>query len=40
MTVISNIDEHGINRNLRERYDKDLVYVSMQCPNSIYLILA
>lgn len=28
MTVISDIDEDGINKNLRARYSKDLVYVS------------
>lgn len=28
MTVISNIDEHGINRNLKVRYDRDSIYVS------------
>ena len=28
MTVISNIDENGINRNLRVRYDRDTIYVS------------
>ena len=29
MTVISNIDERGINRNLRERYNRDSIYVSI-----------
>ena len=28
MTVISNIDEHGINKNLNVRYDNDIIYVS------------
>jgi len=28
MTVISNIDEHGINKNLRVRYVGDSIYVS------------
>ena len=28
MIVISNIDEHGINKNLRTRYSADLIYVS------------
>ena len=28
MTIISNIDEKGINRNLRVRYDRDIIYVS------------
>jgi len=26
MTVISNIDEHGINKNLQVRYDRDSIY--------------
>ncbi|RWS31049.1 unconventional myosin-X-like protein [Leptotrombidium deliense] len=26
MTILSNIDEHGINTNLRVRYDKDQIY--------------
>ena len=30
MTVISNIDENGINRNLRVRYDRDTIYVSSE----------
>jgi myosin heavy subunit len=28
MTVISDIDELGINRNLQVRYDRDQIYVS------------
>lgn len=28
MTEISNIDELGINRNLKVRYDRDEIYVS------------
>ena len=28
MTIISNIDEKGINRNLRVRYERDIIYVS------------
>lgn len=28
MTVISDIDEDGINKNLQARYSKDLIYVS------------
>lgn len=28
MTVISEIDEHGINTNLRVRYENDKIYVS------------
>lgn len=28
MTVLSNIDEHGINTNLRVRYESDRIYVS------------
>lgn len=28
MTVISDIDEEGINKNLQARYSKDLIYVS------------
>lgn len=28
MTVISEIDEYGINTNLKVRYEKDLIYVS------------
>ena len=28
MTIISDIDEHGINKNLQVRYDKDNIYVS------------
>lgn len=28
MTVISNIDEHGINKNLQVRYSRDSIYVS------------
>jgi len=27
MTVISDIDEYGINQNLHVRYQKDLIYV-------------
>ena len=30
MTVISNIDEHGINTNLRVRYVQDSIYVSVK----------
>ncbi|RWS10168.1 unconventional myosin-VIIa-like protein, partial [Dinothrombium tinctorium] len=26
MTILSNIDEHGINTNLRVRYTKDQIY--------------
>ena len=29
MTVISDIDEHGINKNLQKRYKKNKIYVSM-----------
>ena len=29
MTVISDIDEYGINTNLKVRYQKDRIYVSM-----------
>ena len=29
MTVISDIDEFGINTNLKVRYQKDLIYVSL-----------
>jgi len=28
MTVISEIDEYGINTNLKVRYQRDLIYVS------------
>lgn len=28
MTIISDIDEHGINTNLKVRYDLDRIYVS------------
>lgn len=28
MTVISDIDENGINRNLKVRYDRNQIYVS------------
>lgn len=28
LTLISNIDEKGINLNLKTRYDKDQIYVS------------
>lgn len=28
MTVISDIDEHGINTNLKVRYELDRIYVS------------
>lgn len=28
MTSISDIDENGINRNLKVRYDRDQIYVS------------
>lgn len=28
MTIISDIDETGINRNLQVRYDRDQIYVS------------
>ena len=28
MTVISDIDEHGINKNLQKRYKKNKIYVS------------
>lgn len=31
MTTMTLIDEHGINRNLRVRYARDLIYVS--CTN-------
>ena len=30
MTVISDIDEDGINKNLQARYSKDLIYVSFE----------
>lgn len=29
MTILSNIDEHGINTNLRVRYENDRIYVSI-----------
>jgi len=29
MTLISDIDENGINRNLKVRYDRDQIYVSL-----------
>ena len=29
MTVISDIDEHGINKNLQKRYKKNKIYVSI-----------
>ena len=29
MTVISDIDEHGINRNLQKRYKNNKIYVSV-----------
>ena len=29
MTVISEIDEYGINTNLRVRYEKEKIYVSL-----------
>ena len=32
MTVISDINEVGINSNLRVRYNRDQVYVSLQQP--------
>lgn len=28
MTILSNIDEHGINTNLSARYHRDQIYVS------------
>lgn len=30
MTVISDIDEHGINRNLQKRYKLNKIYVSIK----------
>ena len=30
MTVISDIDEHGINKNLQKRYRRNKIYVSIQ----------
>lgn len=30
MTCIPDIDENGINRNLKVRYDRDEIYVSIQ----------
>lgn len=32
MTVISEIDEYGINTNLRVRYNQSRIYVSVQQP--------
>ena len=31
MTVISEIDEYGINTNLKVRYNQGRIYVSTQC---------
>lgn len=30
MIIISDIDENGINTNLKTRYDKDEIYVSFE----------
>lgn len=40
MTVISDIDEDGINKNLRARYSKDLIYVSFSKPFNTLLKLS
>ncbi|KFB41338.1 hypothetical protein ZHAS_00008918 [Anopheles sinensis] len=32
MTCISDIDENGINRNLKVRYERDQIYVSFSKP--------
>ena len=37
MTVISDIDENGINENLHVRYGRDQIYVSVIVPNYGYL---
>ena len=38
MTVISNIDEKGINTNLKVRYDREQIYVSpLQSMSSLEL---
>lgn len=40
MTEISNIDELGINRNLKVRYDRDEIYVSFfENPLSILIFI-
>lgn len=38
MTEISNIDELGINRNLKVRYDRDEIYVSFFEKNPVSMI--
>ena len=38
MTVISEIDEYGINTNLKVRYGKDLIYVSATTLQQLELV--
>ena len=40
MTVISNIDEHGINKNLQVRYDRDSIYVSHSLTLRLRIVLS
>lgn len=39
MTVISDIDEYGINTNLKVRYGKDLIYVSATTAPPVVAVL-
>ena len=39
MTLLSNIDEHGINTNLRVRYTNDQIYVSTAIPIKLVYIV-
>lgn len=39
MTCIPDIDENGINRNLKVRYDRDEIYVSLFDKYKIILVL-
>lgn len=38
MTAISDIDENGINHNLKVRYSRDQIYVSFSTRKKIYKI--
>jgi myosin heavy subunit len=39
MTTVENIDENGININLKVRYAKDLIYVRVHAPPLSWLAI-